>query len=205
MPSQAAAAAVTDEGGKDERGDHVEEEDDRDCLGHVLVVSADHGSRCRDGRAAADGGAHADERGDLCGHVHGTAHHEGDDERRRDGGDDHRKARGPDPRDLREVESEAQKDDGSLKDVLGRELDARLQRRDVTTTQRLRQEHAKQDAEDRPANHIGILAASPGDHGDCQAKQKALGLPGEVERSSHSCPFARGPIETAHSIPSNAD
>src|SRR5699024_8344910 len=48
----------------------IEQENHRDGLGDFIVVGVDDGGGGGDGRAAADGGAHAHQGGDIGGNVH---------------------------------------------------------------------------------------------------------------------------------------
>ena len=70
---------------EDKGGQHVEQEDDRDGLGNVLVVRLDDRRGGRDGRTAADGRAHADERRDLRGHAQHFVQQKRHDQRSGDG------------------------------------------------------------------------------------------------------------------------
>ena len=81
-------AQHTSQSGEDQSRDDVEQEDHRDGLGDLLVIRADDRGSGGDGAAAADGGAYADESGDVAVHVQGLIEGEGHDQAGGDGGDD---------------------------------------------------------------------------------------------------------------------
>ena len=89
------------------------------------------------------------------------------------GREDDGKRRQAHPRDLGEVEAEAQQDDRPLKHLLGRELDAGGKRVALLGRHQQGEHHADEDGEDRAPNDLEPLAQKPCRHGDGQRKQHA--------------------------------
>lgn len=158
-------AEHTSQGREDERRDDVEQEDDRDGLGHLLVLGADDRRRGGDGRAAADGRAHGDERGDGGIHAQHAVEDVAHDERRGDGGEDDRQALGAHGGDLGEVQPEAQQDDGVLQHLFRCEADAVLHDAACRLLPPKGDDHADEDGEHRAAHHGQRLAEKPAGKG----------------------------------------
>ena len=166
-----AQAQRTPQGGEEQGGGHVEQEDHRDGLGDFLVVGADHRGGGGDGGAAADGGAHPHQGGDVGGYLHqlvqGKGHHQGGG----DGGQDDGQGLEPHLGDLRQVQAEAQQDHRVLQNFLGGEGDTRLGAPLLPVKQG--DHHARQNGEHRPSHHRRRLAQQPAGQGDAQAQKQA--------------------------------
>ena len=159
-------------GGKEQGGQYVEEEDYRDGLGDLLIVGSDDRSGGRDGGAAADGGAHPNQCGDVGGHLQQLIEHKGDDEGGGDGGADDGQGFCPYLGDLREIEAEAQQDDRILQDLFGGVGDARLE--PGLIGQQQSDDHAGEDAEHRAADDREPLPKQPAGHGHDETHEDAF-------------------------------
>ena len=101
------------------------------------------------------------------------AHYERNNERGCDGRGNNGQARGAHLRNLGKVETESKEDDRSLKDVFGREFNARLQRCGVATAQSNGYQHAKKNTEHGAANNLELLAEQPSNNADSKAQSHA--------------------------------
>ena len=176
------------ERGENQCSDDVEEEDDADGLGDLLVVRIDDrrsGGNCG---AAADRGAHTHERRDLLGDVQRAAQHERDDQRRGDGRDDDGQGAGAHLGDFAQVEAEAQQDHRVLQDLLRRVLDARRGRlhHAGAATQHQAERHADEDGEHRTADDLELLAEQPCRHRDDQCERDAAPQILEILKELHA-------------------
>lgn len=113
--------------------------------------------------AAADRGAHTHERRDLLGDVQRAAQHERDDQRRGDGREDDGQGASAHLGDFAQVEAEAQQDHRVLQDLLRRVLDARRGRLHHVgaVAKHQAERHADEDGEDRPADDLELLTEQP--------------------------------------------
>ena len=180
------------ERGENQCSDDVEEEDDADGLGDLLVVRIDDrrsGGNCG---AAADRGAHTHERRDLLGDMQRAAQHERNDQRRGDGRDDDGQGAGANLGDFAQVEAEAQQDHRVLQDLLRRVLDARGSGLGHVgaTAKHQAERHADEDGEDRPADDLELLTEQPCRHRDdqceCDATPQVLEILEELHASNLS-------------------
>lgn len=103
---------------KQQRRDHVEKEDNRNRLGHFLVIRIDNRRGGRDGGTAADGGSHAYQCGDPPGNMHQSVQHIGDDQRCGDRADDDRQRLPSRLQNDREIHAESQQNNRPLEDLL---------------------------------------------------------------------------------------
>lgn len=62
-------------------GQHVEEENNGNCLRNLFIICINNGGCCSDCGAAADRRTDTDQRGDFAGNVHDTVQHIGDNQR----------------------------------------------------------------------------------------------------------------------------
>ena len=164
----------TTERRKHERRDNVKQEDDRNSLGNLAIVGIDDGCGRGDGRTAANRRTHTHKRRDLTRHVHNAAEHKGDDKRGRDRRHDNRQRLGALGQNLGEVHAKAKQDDRILQDLFRRIGNAGGKRLTTMLGKDKCQNHADEDGEYRPADHLDLLAEQRCGNGDDQAEQNAL-------------------------------
>lgn len=153
----------------------IEEENDGDGLGDLLVVRTNNGSGGSDGGAAADGGSHAHQHGDIAGDLHPLAQQERDHQGHGDGGADNGQGLGTHLGDLRKVQTKAQEDHCILQDLLGGESNARLIAGAIPQDQG--HHHTHEDREDRAADDRECVSQQPaGDSQDQTQQQTRAGF-----------------------------
>lgn len=187
--------------GKDQRGDDIEQEDDADCLGDLLVVRIDDRSRGGDSGTAADRRAHAHERRYLARDVHDTAQDKGDHERGRDGGDNDGQRAGAHLGDLPQIESESEQDDRVLENLLRGVLDARGGgfRDTRALTQHVSHHHADENGEDGTTDDLESPPQQPGRHRDHQRQRHPAPQVLEILEELHASTFPNLNVATCSS------
>ncbi len=154
---------------EDEAGEDVEEEDDGDGLGDVVVVGFDDGGCCGDGASSADGGAYADEEGGFLLEFEGFAEGFGDDEGGANGeegyGEDGDAGFGDDL----EVEAKAKEDDGPLEDFFAGEFDSGI-KGGAKGLGGAGEKDADEDGKDGASDEGEVVAKDGGEDGDACAE-----------------------------------
>src|SRR5690606_4334946 len=138
----------------------VEQEDGGDRERGLVVARADDRRHGRDGRAAADRGADADQHRQLPGHAQQPPQRPRGEEGHRQRPQHHAERVQPGARDLTEVEPEAQAHDRPLQELAAGETDARVEGR-ARREQRPHQ-HAEHDRRHRGAHQRQRHADAPG-------------------------------------------